>query len=101
MDFEDFVRVHHLTVCTVNEIICEHCFRVVVLSGDTLPRMIPCPGCGNAARAVKRIRVRAATSRPLPRVEILKAGNSRVVLRSRSGPSALQTESAEGKQLST
>jgi hypothetical protein len=85
MDFEDFVRLHRLTRCTVSEIICENCLRVVVLSDGALPRMIECPGCGNVAPAVKNI-VRAATSRELPWAGMVKVKAGSLVFLERKLP---------------
>jgi len=70
MTFTEVVEENHLTVCIVSEIACPNCTRVYMLTTEPLAREIDCPACGEHSRVYPQ-RVRAATSRSLPRTEIL------------------------------
>ncbi len=71
MDFEAAVREHHLVACWVSEIACPNCRRVYVLTAEPLVATeVDCPSCGEHSSVVPK-QVRAATSRPLPRTEII------------------------------
>ena len=70
--FEDLARSHNLTRFTIYKFLCQCCAGASIYSASDLPPTAVCVACG-MPRRVMRLRVKAATSRPLPLTVIGKA----------------------------